>query len=428
MKLSPPLLRITVCMLLPAAAGIAIATWLTPRHEIPAPPLSVRKALKETDPLPRDSEVIQMAAYAGRTTEARIAVTKALAEGASDFELIEWLRNLVRADPAWFEIFLKDVPDERKRSLIVHVLDFSDHDTVWNLVRTCPSIRELLGEPNGSDPSALAICLQKAASSSLAGDMIFGPDLNLSHQDLLEICKSGRPARELIQEWRKGNWPEGKREDRILESACMELQSSDPTLLQTLLNTAPPGFEAQAKSLAALANLTDRDGQSYKNEATAANLRLLNPEDLQQILTDRKDAAQPVPPEAIAATMKDFTQMEQDLPDASSMLLRMQSSQITTGVARISSLDLTENQRQVFIALAVRYEWQQFGDLEQSLDWTTMLNGSAREKVQEEIIDQAAASSPAMALAYAKQMPPGDLRDHLEAKANAQLPGTGNAP
>ena len=413
--------------MLPAAAGIACGSYLSPKSNHAAreiPPIAVAAA-NEVKALPDDPAMIQLAALAGRTAEARTKTKELLATGASDADIAEWLAPVLVSDPKWLETFIPDVPEERRINLVRAVLKKMGElhpDAVWELIRVSPSA-VAAAKAQGADPLWEGIRnLYPAAESRLAVGILLDPAYGFPEEQvsgyLPATLANPDNARDILERWIKGGW-EPKRPD-LLRSAYYVLRARDPDALAALRPKLDPGQSTALGEYEASVKLNNFE-QAPRTDYTVEELSTLGPAEIHDLAEGHAMSGAHLPLETIARLTPELR--EAALDSYFQWYYPFQADDPRKELANLGNLGFTDDEKQSLLENAFSSEWYEAGNFEESLEVIAMMKaGAGREKAERELLEDYANHDPVAAREFAKTMPEGELRTRIENLATDNMP------
>lgn len=412
---------------LPAAAGIACGSLLSPKGEHPVRedlPAAAAPA-DEVTALPDDPAMIQLAALAGRTTEALTRAKELVSTGASDADISEWLAPVLVSDPKCLEAFITGVPEERRINLVRAVLKKMGElhpDAVWEVIRVSPTA-VAAAKAQGTDPLWEGIrSLYPAAESRLAVEILLDPAYGFPEEQVSGYLRAtlANPdnARDLLERWIKGGW-EPQRPD-LLRDAYYVLHGRDHDALEALRTELDPGKSTAFGKYEASIKLNNFE-QAPRTDYTVEELSTLGPTEIRGLAEEHAMSGAHLPLETIARLTPELR--EAALDSYFQWYYPFQADDARKVLADLGSLGFTEEEKQSLLENAFSSEWYEAGNFEQSLEVISMMKaGEGREKAERELLEDYANHDPAAALEFAKTMPEGGLRTKIEKLATDNLP------
>ncbi len=415
--------------MLPVVAGAGIAAGLsrfTKAEPVVAPPTSPAESAGVS--LPDDEEVICLAALSGRTKEARAKVAALVASGAEDEEITKWLAPLLLADPGWLDDFILTVPEARRIELArmaISKLGGLHPDAVWELLRQSPYARVAVCAPRTEEklkvPPGLLL-LASFVDSPLAAEVAFDPATGFSPEQLAELFKYGvrEPAncRRILEEWFTGRWkgePPG-----CVRRAWLSLRWNDESASRELAAKVPAELKSLADGFETLGRIQQVRGE-LGAEPPLKDLTILNGGELAQLVEQRAMSGKPLSLEALAKLPADKRSAAFD--DYFAWLYPFNAAAAHDAIDGIDRLDLTDTERTALLKGAASGEWNSQGDFRRAYELASrMPAGKAREGLEQNLMDEFAHYDPQDALAWARSLPPGELRDKAEKLALDSLP------
>lgn len=412
--------------LLPGIAGLGAGVFLMAPKQSPAEAKAtgISSGKNEGAKLSDDPTVIQLAALAGRTGEARKKIEDLFANNATDEEIAGWLAPILVADPAWLESFVLTVHESRRidlvRATIWRITEISP-DAVWELVRSSP-FAAMAARTTGRDTEREGLdVLNGCHDSPLAAEVLFDPANGFSKEDATRYFRFGTRNNEnnkrILKEWFGGLW-EGQAPECV-RSAWLNLRLSDEPALREVEKQLPASLKAEADRFEALGKLTMVRGM-ITGDPSAEELGLLGPEELAQFSEMRMEAGRPLPLETLAKLPEELR--GQALESYSNYLYPYNEETAQHALEVLDQLGLKRGERQALLEGAASQVWQFEGDHAKSLGLIDrMPDRKAAETLRAEILEELAKYDPQAALEAIKVMPEGELRAKIEKLAGEGL-------
>ena len=401
-----------ICVMAPGGNGAAGKTQ-------PAPPLRP-DAVK----LPEDPVVIRLAALAGRTGDAQVVIEAMLAAGAGDPDLAEWLAPVLIADPAWLERFIPSVPGERQVDLAraaLWTMSELSPDSVWELIRSSPFAAQAARAAGRGEHEGLDV-ISTCKDSPRAAEVLFDPANGFSNEEIAGYFRWGSGSvpncRRILEEWAAGRWEGASPE--CVRSAWLSLRREDREVLQEFEESVPAPLQEETRRFEALAQLMQPDGEIAGNPP-ASELRILDAQELAEFTENRAEAARPLPLATLAALPQELR--GQALENYFNHLFPFQTDRAKEAVGSLDQLALTRAEKQTLLEAAAHRIWNAEGHHETALQWIArMPDRKARATAERNLLEELAKYDPEGALAFAKTMPEGALREEIEQLATGNLP------
>lgn len=428
MSPSPP--QFWFRLIVPAAAGMIAGVFVIPKQEpsrggegFPSPDArSQREVLR---PLPDDPAVLKMAAYGGRTKEAREALAKALAAGAPVAELADWLAPVLAVDPGWCDAFLKTVPEVMRAELMARTLTLMGEgpcaEAGWEVVRQSPEALKLMVagmQKKGGIHSFPLPGIEGAACEAV----LFDPASGFTSWNLATICQEGRPARRLLEEWRAGRL-EARKAMNVLWYAWSNLRDQDPAGLERLMKDAPEeigralaGFEVEAR-------LGKKVNDAWAELRPGDLGAIQRPGGVMEVLFARTDSGQPVPLEFL----EELPSSESSRRTRSGYLSRLLPEHVEMVGRYLEGLDasnLTSADKDSLFEAAGRSLYDQTGDIGKALDWIARMPSAEKNwRVIDSVLVRYINDYPEQAReVILSHVPEGERRETLMGIVEACLP------
>lgn len=412
--------------LIPGIAGLGAGVFLMTPNQSPEERKAAETAAAKPggSTLADDPTVIQMAALAGRTGEARKKIEALFADNATDEEIAGWLAPILIADPAWLESFILTVHESRRidlvRSTIWRMSEISP-DAVWELVRSSP-FAAMAARTTGSDTEREGLdVLNGCHDSPLAAEVLFDPANGFSSEEATNYFRFGTRNREnnerLLKEWFNGRW-EGKAPECI-RSAWLSLRWENEAGLRELAKQLPDALKEQADRFDAFAKLMPGTGM-ITNDPTPEELGGLGAEELAQLAEMRTEAGRPLSLETLAKLSPELRGQTFQTYFAYLHPFNEEAAEHAFGV--IDQLGLKRDERQTLLDGAASQIWRFEGDHTRALALVDrMPDREAAATMRTEILEELAKFDPQAALETAKSLPEGELRDKIEKLAKEGL-------
>jgi hypothetical protein len=413
--------------LLPGIAGLGAGVVLMAPKEKAAMPKSseVSADRSETAKLPDDPTVIQLAALAGRTGEARKKIEALFAENAPDEAIAEWLAPVLIADPAWLESFILTVHEPRRidlvRATIWKISEISP-DAAWELVRSSP-FAAMAARTTGSDVEREGLdVLNGCHDSPLAAEVLFDPANGFSTEEATKFFRFGSQNtannKRLLKEWFAGRW-EGEAPECV-RAAWLNLRWLEESTLRELEKEMPEALETQAERFESLGKLTATAGM-ITEDPSAEELGILGPEELAQFAESRTEAGRPLPLETLAELPPELR--GQTFDTYFSYLYPYHQDVAQHALDVLDQLGLKRSERQALLEGAVAQEWSFTGDHEKALEIIArMPDREAAEERKGEVLEDLVKFDPQTGLEFIKTMPSGELKERMEKLAAEGMP------
>ena len=405
--------------LLPGIAGLGAGVLLMAPKDRAATAKAREASAERTDAakLPDDPTVIQLAALAGRTGEARKKIEALFAENAPDEAIAEWLAPVLIADPAWLESFILTVHEPRRidlvRAAIWKISEISP-DAVWELVRSSP-FAAMAARTTGSDVEREGLdVLNGCHDSPLAAEVLFDPANGFSTEEVGKFFRHGTQNiannRRILSEWFDGRW-EGEAPECV-RAAWLNLRWLEEPALRELEKEMPEALKAQADRFESLAKLTATGGM-ITEDPSAEELGILGPEELAQFAEGRTEAGRPLPLETLAKLPPELRGQTFDTYFA--YLYPWHEDVAQHALEVLDQLELKRSERQALLEGAASQVWSFKGDHEKALEIIArMPDREAAEERKAEVLEDLAKFDPQTALGVIKTMPPGELKERME--------------
>ncbi len=416
---------------LPACAGIAAGMWLTPAKP------SVRSGTAESSPAPReedtaalpdDPEILQLAAMAGRTQEARVKIAELLASGASNDEIAVWLAPVLLSNPAWLDSFIQTVPGDQHTGLMratFRELGKLHPDAMWELIRASPFAADAAKSilKKSTDPfDVFTSIISRFPDSPLATEVLFDPTNGFSDDEIARGLESGihhpESARRILDEWIAGRWADNP--PGCVRAAWHLLGQHDGELLNEIRGKLPEGFQEAVKRFEILDHTGNFKEPAY--EPDAAELSLLDVDELIKLIENRASSGRPIP----LATLKGLpagAHREYFLNGYFSSFYPFQADQVRPMIEELDRHGLSDVEEGLLLRSAAYQETVHHGDYETALEWAGRITNSAeRNGFGKFLMREWAQYDPHGALDYASRLPPGDARDFIEQTAHEAMP------
>lgn len=404
-------------------AGVGVATGLgrfAKTEPVAVVPPSAPVAEVAGASLPDDPEITRLAALAGRTAEARAKVAALVKSGAEDEEIAKWLAPLLLADPGWLDDFILTVPEARRielARLAISKLGGLHPDAVWELLRKSPYAREAACAARTTEKLKVPpgmLLLTSFVDSPLATEVAFDPATGFSPEQISELFKYGvrEPAncRRILEEWFTGRWkgsPPG-----CVRDAWLSLRWNDESALRELAAKVPPELKPLADGFETLGRIQQVRGE-VAAEPPMEDLVILNDGELAQLVEQRAMSGKPLPLEILAQLPAD--KRSAAFEDYFAWLYPFNAAAARDLADGIGLLDLTDAERASLLQGAASAEWNSQGDFRRAYELALrMPAGKARADLEQELVDEFAHYDPQDALAWARSLPPGELRDKAE--------------
>ncbi|QJE96277.1 hypothetical protein [Luteolibacter luteus] len=418
--------KLLLSWLIPGIAGLGTGVVLMTPDQNPKEAKTIADSTaKSSDPaLPDDPVVIQMAALAGRTGEARKKIEALFADNATDEQIADWLAPILIADPAWLESFVLDVHESRRIDLVRATLwkmSEISPDAVWELVRSSPFAAKA-ARTTGSDTEREGLeVLNGCHDSPLAAEILFDPANGFSKEEATHYFRFGTRSREncsrILNEWFGGLW-EGKTPECV-RSAWLQLRYSEEPTLRELEKHLPDALKEQAGRFEAFDKLMPAGGM-ITSDPTPEDLGQLGAEELAQLAEMRTEAGTPLSLETLAKLPPELR--GQTFQTYFAYLYPYNEEAAEHALETIDKLGLKREERQALLDGAVSQIWQFEGDPAKALALIDrMPDREAAATTRAEILEELAKFDPQAALETAKSLPEGELREKIEELAREGL-------
>lgn len=412
--------------LLPGIAGLGTGVVLMAPKQSPAEARAAKVSPESNSgsALPDDPELIQLAALAGRTAEARKKIEALFAANSTDEEIAEWLAPVLIADPAWLESFILKVHESRRIDLVRAVLwkiSEISPDAAWELVRASP-FAAMAAKTTGRDTEREGLEVMNGCHDSpLAAEVLFDPANGFSTEEAAKFFRfgtqNGANNQRILKEWFAGRW-EGEA-PACVRAAWLNLRWSDEAALRELEKQLPKSLKAQSDRYEALAKLNATQG-TITEDPKPEDLALLGAEELAQFAEMRTEAGRPVPLETLAKLPEDVR--GQTFETYFAYLYPYNEDVARHAIEMIGELGLKRGERQALLEGAVSQIWRFEGDHEKALELVArMPDREAAAETRSEILEELAKFDPQTALEVIKGMPEDELRKKIEKLAGEGL-------